>query len=88
MQVALSIVSVVLAERRIGTSWRRWLLRAVVPLAASAGVAVLGGWLARVSLSEVGILWRAMLASGTAAAMFTCGCLLIGKVWAWRGKVA
>ena len=88
MQVALSIVSVVLAERRIGTSWRRWLLRTVVPLAASAGVAVLAGRLASASLSEVRIVWRTMLTSGTAAAMFTCGCLLIGKTWAWRGEVA
>lgn len=88
MQVALSGVIVALAERRIGTSWRRWLLRAVVPLAASVGVAVLAGGLVRMSLPEVGIVWRTLLASGTAVLVFAGGCWCAGRTCLQRGGEA
>lgn len=88
MQVVLSGVIVALAERRIGTSWHRWLLRTMVPLASSVGAAVLAGGLVRMSLSEVGIIWRTLLASGTAMLVFVGGCWCAGRTCLRRGGEA
>ena len=86
MQVALSAVSVALAERRIGTSWRRWLLRTVVPLAGTAGAAVLSGWLVRMSFPDAGIAWRTLLSSGAAVLVFSAGCWCAGRGRLVRGE--
>ncbi len=88
MQVALSTVSVVLAERRIGTSWRRWLLRTVAPLGGAVGVAVLAGGLVRMWMLEAGAVWRTLLASGMAMLVFLVGCWRAGRFWLRRGGEA
>ena len=85
MQVALSVVSVVMADRRIGTSWRMWLRRTVMPLAGAVGAAVLSGWFVRMSLSDAWIVWRTLLSSGAATLVFSAGCWCAGRGWLTRG---
>lgn len=83
MQAIRAVVTVVMAERRVGVSWRRWFSRIVLPLGAVTLLALAAGRFVRGAMPDVHLALRALAAIIPAGLVYVVGCWWAGRGFLW-----